>query len=119
MDKAFDRAARLGDGFTFFGGGIDHAVNAWHRVRDLVREHGRPAETFGGECVVLPWGEIGELTAEIDEWQQAGGTDVSTVTMDRGLDSVDGHIDLLSKLANALGRPYLGSPDVMSRSRPT
>ena len=43
-EKAFDRAARLGDGFIFFGGGIDHAIKAWDRVRDLVREHGRPAD---------------------------------------------------------------------------
>ena len=104
-EKAFDRAARLGDGFIFFGGGIDHAINAWDRVRDLVREHGRPAETFGGEYVVLPWGGIGELTAEINAWERAGGTHVSIVTMGRGLDSVDGHIDLLSALADALGRP--------------
>jgi probable F420-dependent oxidoreductase len=104
-DKAFDRAARLGDGFIFFGGGIDHATNAWRRVMDLVRAHGRPAETFGGEYVVVPWGGIGELTAEIDAWDRVAGTHVSIVTMGRGLDSVDAHIDLLSTLADALGRP--------------
>src|SRR3954468_19588616 len=87
-DKAFDRAARLGDGFIFFGGGVGHAANAWDRVRDLVREHGRSAETFGGEYVVVPWGEIGELTAEIDAWERVGGTHTSIVTMGRGLDSV-------------------------------
>jgi probable F420-dependent oxidoreductase len=80
-DKAFERAARLGDGFIFFGGGIDHAVHAWDRVRYLVREHGKPAETFGGEYVLLPWGEVGELTTEIDAWERAGGTHVSIVTM--------------------------------------
>ena len=104
-DKAFDRAARLGDGFIFFGGGTDHAVHAWDRVRDLVRAHGRPADGFGGEYVVLPWGKIGELTAELDAWQRAGGTHASIVTMGRGLDSVDGHIHLLSTLADALDRP--------------
>ncbi len=104
MTEAFDRAARLGDGFIFFGGGIDHAIEAWDRVRDLVREHGRPAETFGGEYVVVPWGGVGELIAEIDGWERVGGTHVSIVTMGRALDSVDGHIDLLSTLADALGR---------------
>jgi len=104
-DKAFDRAARLGDGFIFFGGGIDHAINAWDQVRELVREHGRSAETFGGEYVVVPWGGIGELTAEIDAWERVGGTHVSIVTMGRGLDSVDAHVDLISTLADALDRP--------------
>ena len=104
-DKAFDRAARLGDGFIFFGGGIDHAINAWDQLRELVREHGRSAETFGGEYVVVPWGGIGELTAEIDAWERVGGTHVSIVTMGRGLDSVDAHVDLISTLADALDRP--------------
>ena len=62
-------------------------------------------EATGGEYVVLPWSEIGELTAQIEGWERAGGTHVSIVTMGRGLDSVDGHIDLLSTLADELGRP--------------
>jgi probable F420-dependent oxidoreductase len=103
-EKAFDRAARLGDGFIFFGGGVQHAVEAWERLRDRVRGHGRSVEDFGGDYVVLPSGGIGELTAEIDAWREAGGTHVSVVTMGRGLDSVDGHIDFLAPLAHALGR---------------
>ena len=67
-----------------------------------MREHGRPAETFGGEYVVLPWGEIGELTADIDARRRVGGTPVSIVSMGRGLDFVDRHIDLHSTLADAL-----------------
>ncbi len=31
-EAAFDRAARLADGFVFFGGGIDHVVKAWGRL---------------------------------------------------------------------------------------
>jgi probable F420-dependent oxidoreductase len=103
-EKAFDRAARLGDGFIFFGGGIDHTIEAWARLRDRVRGHGRSVEDFGGDYVVLPRGGIGELTAEIDAWRAAGGTHVSVVTMGRGLDSADGHIDYLASLAHALGR---------------
>ena len=53
---------------------------------------------------MLPWSEIGELTAEIDAWRRVGGTPVSIVTVGRGLDSVNGHIDLLSALADALGQ---------------
>ena len=103
-EKAFDRAARLGDGFIFFSGGVDHAVEAWQRLRDRVRGHGRSVEDFGGDYVVLPSGGIGDLTAEIDAWRDAGGTHVSVVTMGRGLYSVDGHIDFLASLAHALVR---------------
>jgi alkanesulfonate monooxygenase SsuD/methylene tetrahydromethanopterin reductase-like flavin-dependent oxidoreductase (luciferase family) len=103
-ERAFDRAARLGDGFIFFGGGIDHSVEAWARLRDRVRGHGRPAEAFGGDYVVLPPGGTGEIAAEVEAWRAAGGTHVSVVTMGRGLDSADGHIDFIASLAQALGR---------------
>jgi hypothetical protein len=45
---------------------------------------------------------LGELTAEIDAWREAGGTHVSVDTMGRGLDSVVGHIDYLASVAKAL-----------------
>jgi hypothetical protein len=57
-----------------------------------------------GDYVVLHSGGIGDLTAEIDAWRDAGGTHVSVVTMGRGLDSVDDHIDFLASLAHALVR---------------
>ncbi|HET7475650.1 MAG TPA: LLM class F420-dependent oxidoreductase [Dermatophilaceae bacterium] len=103
-DKAFDRAARLADGFIFFGGGVDQAVDAWARMREGVRRQGRPVEDFGGEYVVVCGGDVGEVIAEIDAWREAGGTHISVVTMGRGLDSVDGHLALLSSLAHALDR---------------
>jgi probable F420-dependent oxidoreductase len=103
-DKAFDRAARLGDGFIFFGGGIEHTTDAWARLQERVRGHGRSVEDFGGDYVVLPRGGIGELVAEIDAWRAAGGTHATVVTMGRGLDSTEGHLDFIASIARALGR---------------
>ncbi len=40
--------------------------------------------------------------AEVDAWREAGGTHVSVVTMGLGLDSVDGHLDYLASVADAL-----------------
>ncbi|MGH3407353.1 MAG: hypothetical protein ACRDRJ_33355 [Streptosporangiaceae bacterium] len=48
---------------------------------------GRPAEDFGADYVALPQGGVGDLTAGIDAWREAGGTHVSVVTMDLVLDS--------------------------------
>ena len=67
-----------------------------------MRGLGRSVEDFGADYVALPPGGIGDLTAEIDAWREAGGTHVSVVTMGRGLDSVDGHIDYLASVADAL-----------------
>ncbi len=101
-EAAFDRAGRLADGFIFFGGGIDHTVDAWNRLRERVSGLGRSVEDFGGDYVALPQGGIDDLTAEVDAWREAGGTHVSVVTMGLGLDSVEGHIDYLASVANAL-----------------
>src|ERR1700733_3301947 len=52
-EAAFDRAARLADGFIFFGGDIDRAVGAWNALRDRLRGHDRSPDDFGADCVVL------------------------------------------------------------------
>ena len=101
-EKAFDRAARLADGFIFFGGGVDHAIESWSQVRERVGDLGRPIEDFGGEYVALSGADVGELTREIDAWREAGGTHLTVVTMGLGLDSVVSHIDYLANLANRL-----------------
>jgi len=40
--------------------------------------------------------------AEIDAWREAGGTDVSVVTMGLGLTSAETHLEYLAKVADAL-----------------
>jgi len=104
-EAAFDRAARLADGFIFFGGGIDHAVEAWNRMRDRLRELDRSIEDFGAEYVAPPQdGGVDHLMVEIDAWRDAGGTHVSVVTMGLGMTSVEEHADYLATVANALSR---------------
>src|SRR6202163_483082 len=101
-EVAFDRAARLADGFIFFGGGIGPTIDAWKRLRDRVDGQGRSLEDFGADWVVLNRGGIGELMSEIDAWREAGGTHVSVDTMGRGLDSADRQIEYLASVAGAL-----------------
>ena len=101
-EVAFARASRLADGFIFFGGGTDHAVDAWDRLRDRVAGLNRSVDDFGGDYVVLPRGGIDELKTEVGAWREAGGTHVSVVTMGLGFGSVDGHIDYLASVADTL-----------------
>ena len=101
-EVACDRAARLADGFIFFGGRSDKAIDDWQRLRDRGRGLGRSVDDFGADWVVLSRGSLDDLTAEISAWRDAGGTHVSVDTMGRGLDSADGHIDYLASIADAL-----------------
>ena len=57
-EAAFERAARLADGFIFFGGGLDDAVDAWNRLRERVRALGRSVEDFGADYVGAPAGGV-------------------------------------------------------------
>ena len=72
-EAAYDRAARLADGFIFIGGNIDRTIDTWTRLRDRVRSVGRSVDDFGAEYVARPQGGPAELTAEIDAWREAGG----------------------------------------------
>ncbi|MEA2657227.1 MAG: hypothetical protein QOI23_2592 [Chloroflexota bacterium] len=99
---AFDRAARLADGFIFFGGTSGQVIEDWKRLTDQLGALGRSVEDFGADWVVLKRDTIGDLTAEIEAWREAGGTHASVDTMDHGFESVAGHIDYLTSVARAL-----------------
>ena len=101
-EKAFDRAARLADGFIFFGaGGIDQAVAEWKSLRERVSNLDRSLEDFGAEYVALSQG-VDDLASEVESWRAAGGTHVAISTMRYGLDSIDAHIDYIASVASAL-----------------
>jgi probable F420-dependent oxidoreductase len=101
-ERAFDRAARLADGFIFFGGGVGNTIEAWKRLRQRVAGLGRSVEDFGGDYVALSGADVGVLSREIDAWRAAGGTHISVVTMGLGLDSIDAHVGFVASLADRL-----------------
>jgi probable F420-dependent oxidoreductase len=102
-EPAFDRAARLADGFIFTRGDIGLTIDVWAALRERVRRLGRSDEEFGAEFMLRPTGDPGDLAAAVDAWREAGGTNFSVFTMDRGFDSVDAHIDYLASVAEILG----------------
>jgi probable F420-dependent oxidoreductase len=101
-EVAFARAARLADGFIFFGGTSAQVIDDWKRLKDQMGALGRSVEDFGADWVVLKRDSHGELKAEIDAWRDAGGTHVSVDTMDRGFETVGDHIDYLTSVADTL-----------------
>ncbi len=102
VEKAFNRAARLADGFIFFGaGGIAQTVDSWASLRRRVVELGRTADDFGAEYVTLSQG-VDSVAAEIDSWHAAGGTHIAISTMGFGFDSADAHIDYIASMSEAL-----------------
>jgi probable F420-dependent oxidoreductase len=108
-EAAFNRAARLADGFIFIGGAADRVVDSWQQLRERVLRNGRSIEDFGAEFVIRPQaGGVGAIPAVIDAWREAGGTHVSIVTMGLGLSSADSHVDYLACVAAALAQANQG-----------
>lgn len=107
-EAAFERAARLADGFIFSGGvpgGVGRAVEAWNRLRDRVEGLGRSVAGFGGEYVAAPSHDVPggrDLPARIEAWREAGGSHASVITMGLGLDGVEAHVDYLASVAETL-----------------
>jgi probable F420-dependent oxidoreductase len=104
-EAAYDRAARIADGFILFSSDVSHAIESRNQLRDRVRRAGRPIDDFGAEFVVHPDGGIARLVADVEAWRAAGGTHLSVVTMGLGLDSVDAHLEFIASVADALGLP--------------
>jgi probable F420-dependent oxidoreductase len=101
---AYDRIGRLADGWfpqVPPGGGLDEA-------RALVNEAavtaGRDPAQIGMEGRVS-WTEAGaaKLADQAGRWRAAGATHLSVNTMNAGVGSVDDHLAVLAKAAEALG----------------
>jgi probable F420-dependent oxidoreductase len=103
-EPALARAARIADGFVFSGRVPGDLGDTWARMREQVASHGRDADGFGGERVVLARNGASEAADKVVAWRDAGGTHAAVLTMGLELgDSVDAHIDYLASVGEALG----------------
>jgi probable F420-dependent oxidoreductase len=102
-EKAYERAARLADGFIYFGGRREGTLRNWTELRRRVAGLGRSADDFGGEWVPQPTGRVPDHAADLEAWREAGGTHGAVTTMGLGLAGVDAHLDYLASIAKALG----------------
>lgn len=89
------RAARVADGFIFAGSRV--VLDQLEATREQVRQAGRDVASFGTEL------NFGAPTPEavltrLVEWEAAGGSHAAVVTMYRGFDSVDAHLDFLARV---------------------
>lgn len=101
-ERAFDRAARLADGFIFFGaGGVNDAVESWNSMRQRLTKLNRSIDAFGAEYVTLSKG-VDNVTQDAETWRVAGGTHLAISTMGFGLDSIDAHIDYIASMKSTL-----------------
>ena len=96
-DAAYDRAARIGDGFLFSGRSQTEAVQIKARIEARLRELGRDVDAFGFESIQQYSRGDNQWPKDIAAWREAGGSHISVVTMGADLTTVDGHIEAIKR----------------------
>jgi alkanesulfonate monooxygenase SsuD/methylene tetrahydromethanopterin reductase-like flavin-dependent oxidoreductase (luciferase family) len=96
-EAAFDRAARIGDGFLFGGRTQTEAVRIKAGIEAKLVKLGRNKDLFGFESIQQYSRGDNQWPGDITAWREAGGSHVSVVTMGANLTTVDGHIDAIKR----------------------
>lgn len=105
---AMRRAARLGDGWIS-ACSASEAASTIEQFHSMVREAGRRPEDVGVDNIIFVGTTMGgpirgweEAVADCDAWHRAGATAASIHTMSAGLETIDEHLNFLSKVKNAV-----------------
>lgn len=100
-DVALRRAARIADGFICADGAAD-AFAQIARLQTLLKDEGRDAAAFGVQCNMLKAKTPEEVVETAKRWGDAGGSDVAINTMGQGFAGIEGHLDHMRRVADAL-----------------
>ncbi len=96
-EVAYDRAARIADGFMFSGRAQTEAVRIKARIAAQLVALGRGDDDFGFECIQQYSRGDNQWPGDIAAWRNAGGSHISVVTMGANLTTVDGHIEAIRR----------------------
>ncbi len=109
--RAYERAARAGDGFVFRPDDREYGAEL-ARIRDRMRKLGRDPGGFGAECTVSYARGPEHWLARLAHWRAAGGTHFSVQAHDfgaeklgapaAGLAGVGDHLRALERFAGAV-----------------
>lgn len=97
-EVAYERGARIGDGFIFAADG-ERGVEALERVRHHLAANQRGEASFGTELLALFAKTEQEAADHLRMFRDAGGSHGSIRTTDKGLGSnIDAHIDYMARI---------------------
>ena len=96
-EAAFDRAARIADGFLFGGRTQTQAVQIKAKIEAKLTALGRDHNQFGFESIQQYSRGDNQWPGDIAAWRDAGGSHISVVTMGANLTTVDGHIEAIKR----------------------
>jgi probable F420-dependent oxidoreductase len=99
---AYRRIGRLADGWIPEMEPGAEFDDARAQIDDAARRAGRDPAVLGFEARV-PWtGDLGRFLGQAEQWRTLGATHLAVNTMRAGLDGVDGHLEVLARIADEL-----------------
>ena len=102
-EPAYERGARLGDGFVFAAPGPGAAA-ALARVAHHREALGRSMAGFGTDLLAIFARDIDEAAQHLAIWRDAGGTHGTIDSMDKGFGAnIDAHIEFMAEVKRKLG----------------
>jgi probable F420-dependent oxidoreductase len=104
-DVALRRAARIGDGFLFAFGMDTETEELWRQLQAILRENGRNVDTFHAQFLLNRASHAPtpkEIADGVQRLRDAGAAAGTVVSMGRGFDAVEQHIDFVAAVWNAL-----------------
>ena len=97
-EPAYDRGARLGDGFIFAATGAS-AIEGWARVKHHLSALRRSESGYGRELLAQFARTPQEAADHLKMWREAGGTHGCVPSTDKGLgDDIDAHVEYAAKV---------------------
>lgn len=101
-EPAYERGARIGDGFVFAADG-QGAVEAWSRVKHHLAGLGRSHDDYGRELLALFARNPQEVADHLKIFRDAGGTHGAVPSMGKGLgNDIDAHIEYVAQAKRLL-----------------
>ncbi len=101
-EPAFERAARIGDGFVF-GSGSEEAFASVEKIKGYLAQEGRDPAAFGFEAMVNYGDGAPNWASEVERWREAGVDYVSVRTMNVGIEGPRGHIEAIERYWREVG----------------
>jgi probable F420-dependent oxidoreductase len=96
-EPAYERGARIGDGFIFAASGKS-GVEAWGRVQHHLCELGRDEQAYGRELLALFARNPDEAADHLRQFRDVGGTHGTISSMNKGLGGdIDAHIEYVAR----------------------
>jgi probable F420-dependent oxidoreductase len=103
-EPAFERAARIGDGWMPQFRPDAEGVRKVERVKELTRQAGREPSDLGMEArLTLANAPREEWRGDLERWRDLGATHLSINTMNMGLGSPREHIETIERVYRELG----------------